>query len=214
MRGFGSAAAVAAAVREDAAAAIERIERRTEEEIERLRSEEQAAEVSPPDRDERLAEARRRAREIVAGEDAEDSRSALQDRESWMQRAVAAGMRGLRERIAPGVRRRDLTRLACEALMQVRADRCEIELADDDLALADAAWLGSLASETGKKEVRLAERGETLSGGCIARSVDGKIAFDNAFEARARRLESTWRAELGKIYARSQRVSSGDDAAR
>jgi vacuolar-type H+-ATPase subunit E/Vma4 len=199
MKLLGSVASVVAAVREEATAEVEKLEREVGAELRRL---EQEAARRPPalaDRNERLAAARREARERLAREDWEDSRTALEERERWIQQVVAEGRRRLAEPMSAERQRALLTRLAAEALERLPGDRFEVVACAADAALMDEEWCREVASAAGKLQL-CAVAAEEIAGGCIVRTADRKIAFDNTFDARARRLESAWRAALGSSY--------------
>ena len=40
-----------------------------------------------------------------------------------------------------------------------------------------------------------------MTAGCIARTPDGAVTFDNRVEAREERSQATWRAAVARIYA-------------
>lgn len=197
MKALGSPAAVIAAVRDDAEAEVERLEREAEAALARLAAEDGAAREPLPDREPRLASARREARERLAREDLLDAREALEAREAWLALAVAEGTRLLDEPVAAAERRRELAVLAREALERLRRDPVEVLVAPSDAGLLDAAWARELAPD---RQVHVVARPGLSPGGCIVQREGGKVAFDNTREARARRFEAAWRTALGALY--------------
>jgi vacuolar-type H+-ATPase subunit E/Vma4 len=195
MKAMGSVGAVLAAVREEVAAEAERLERGADEEIERLRAA-PAGPAAAPESDDRIALARREARERLLREDWEDARAALEAREKWVRVAVALGKRRLLEPEPLEVRRALLLRLAKDALARLPGASFEIAVSPADAPLLDERWRAAL----GAGEVRVAEA--PLDGGCVVRTADGRMAVDHGFEARATLLESAWRAALGRLYER------------
>jgi vacuolar-type H+-ATPase subunit E/Vma4 len=197
VKALGSPAAVVAALHDDADAEVERIERETQAAMDRLAAEEAADPTALPERELRVAAARRRARELLAQEDLRDAREALEAREAWFSRAVAAGRRALEEPLPAAERRAELARLAREGLDRLAGDRVSVVVAVHDAALLDDAWAKDLAPG---REVRVVASADVAPGGCLLRSADGKITFDNTLAARARRYEAVWRAALGALY--------------
>jgi vacuolar-type H+-ATPase subunit E/Vma4 len=193
MKALGSVGAVLAAVREEAAAEVERLERGGAAEIDRLRAK-PAAPPSAPARDERIALARREARERLLRADWEDARAALEAREKWVRAAVALGNRRLAEPEPLDARRALLLRLAKEAISRLPGTSFEIAVSAGDAPLLDEGFRAAL----GAPEVRVCVA--PLAGGCTVRTSDGRLAVDNGFEERARQLESAWRAALGRLY--------------
>jgi vacuolar-type H+-ATPase subunit E/Vma4 len=41
----------------------------------------------------------------------------------------------------------------------------------------------------------------SVSSGCIARSADGRLNYDNTLAARTRRFEGAWRSALSELLA-------------
>lgn len=93
----GSVASVIAAIREEAAAEVERVERASAAEIARLRDEAANADVSIADREVRLAAARRANAEKLAQEEWEARRAVIEQREEWTVRVAARGRELLRD---------------------------------------------------------------------------------------------------------------------
>jgi len=203
MSGFGSLEAVVAAIREDARADVERIARDAEAAVARLRREDAAVPVVVPDADARVAAARREARARIAEEDWADRQSALTVREEWIAGVAAAAIRRLQERPADE-RRADVCLLAAEALDHLGSNECELLVSPADAPILDEAWCRALRRDTGRG-VRVVAAHE-VEGGCIARTLDQRLRFDNTYAARARRFEAEWRQALGALFDRLMHV--------
>jgi vacuolar-type H+-ATPase subunit E/Vma4 len=202
MRGLGSVAAVIAAIREDAAADVEAIERRTEAEIARGAAEEATDVVVLPERESRLSAARERARARLAQEDWQDSREALAEREQWIARAHALGQQCLTEPDPPDGRAEMLARFTREGLDRLPAGPVEVLVSAADAALLGPDWCRAIAAGSLREELRVVI--STIEGGCVIRTADGRASYDNTCTARARRFEATWRAALGELYEQAQ----------
>ena len=200
MKSLGSVAAVVEALREEAESEVQRIARETEERIAGLRASAGSEPADLPDRGPRLAAARREAAELSAQEAWADRRAMLEEREAWISRIVAEGLRRLEAPEPPAERRDLLARLAAEAAGCLPDEACEIVVAPADAALLDEAWCKEVAKAAGKKIARVVSDAGRRAGGCLARTEGGKVSFDNGFEARARRFEPAWRAGLAEIY--------------
>ena len=193
-------AAVVEALREEAEGEVQRIAHETQERVARLRASAGGEPADLPDRGPRLAAARREAAELLAQEAGADRRAMLEEREAWIGRIVAEGLRRL-ESPEPAAERRDsLARLAAEAAASLPGEASEIVVAPADAALLDEAWCKDVAKAAGKKVVRVVADAGRRAGGCLARTPGGKVSFDNGYEARARRFEPVWRAGLAEIY--------------
>jgi vacuolar-type H+-ATPase subunit E/Vma4 len=94
-------------------------------------------------------------------------------------------------------RRDDLTRLAREAVMRLGAPALEIVVAPEDAAVADSGWAADLQAATGVSVTVVASA--EVTGGCIARTMDGRLCYDNTLTARLRRLEAAWRPALNEL---------------
>lgn len=90
MQTAGSVASVVAAIHEDAAAEVERLEQATAAELVAIREESAGTDVSIPDREQRLAAARRNNEERLAQQEWDGRRAAIEQRERWIGRVVAA----------------------------------------------------------------------------------------------------------------------------
>ena len=198
MRLAGSAASVVEALRDEAAAEIEALERSTEEEIRRLRA--AAEEEPPPDAggEARLQAARREAAERLARDDLADRRGALEERERWIARAAALGQERLAQIGDTAERRELLARLAREALASLPGDSFRISVSPADAPLIDADWQRAVAGPS--RRLAVSSEAPPAAGGCLACTEDGRVSFDNGFAARARRFEAAWRAELARVF--------------
>ena len=195
MRTWGSAAAVAAAVRDDAAAERERLERETAEALEALTRPTGApmAAAGSGEGAERLDAVRRGAAEAEAAEDWEDTVSAASDRDAWITAVAAEGRRA----IATGPEAQAwLERVTREAVAELPGDACVVTVPSAQVAGADA-WRARVAADL-KKTIRL-EPGDLIAG-CVARTPDGRVTFDNTVEARERRSRTEWRTAIARLY--------------
>jgi vacuolar-type H+-ATPase subunit E/Vma4 len=203
MRPLGSVAAVIAAVREDASAEAEVLDRRAGADAEHVRTLAVADVVTVPDLDRRLMAARQTSESRLAQEDWEDRREAVADRERWIARAVELGRRQL---VDPGdapTRRERLAALAREALSRLPGGVCELVVPDADVAWLGPDWCRAVARGAGRDEVRVVAGSH--EGGCIARTLDGRASFDNSYAARAERFQAAWRSALAEVYEQAQR---------
>jgi vacuolar-type H+-ATPase subunit E/Vma4 len=197
MKALGSPAAVAAAVGDDADAEVDRIEREARAALARIAEEEAKDPAALPEREVRLAAARREAHERRAREDLLDARESLEAREAWIHRAEAEGRRLLAEPAPAADRRAAIARLVQEGLDRLPGDTIVVAVAPADAPLLDEAWARALSPG---RAVRVVPEEGVSPGGAIVRSADGKVAFDDTLEARARRFEAAWRSALGALY--------------
>lgn len=198
MMPLGSIEAVVLAVQEDAKAEVEKIERDLATDIARLRQEDAALPVVVPDADARVAAARRQVRDRIAAEDGADHKAALSDRETWIRRAMTEGERKLRG-LDAGLLRADLIHFAREALDRMPNTPLELLVPANHRELAETLLRDGALSGSGKVVTRVGVAPEVTSG-CIVQTADGRIRYDNSYEARARRFEAAWRARLGEMY--------------
>lgn len=196
MKLLGSPAAVIAATAAEAEADLAEIERESEASAAELALAPPEARGGEAERRARIDAARREVVGVLAHEDWLDVREAIEAREAWVARVVALGT----ERLAHGggSPTEVIFRLATEALERLPGEACEVVVSPADVAdLADD--LGArLARAANKQEVRIVEG--DVRGGCRVRSTDGRVSFDNSFDARSRRLEPVWRAALAEIH--------------
>jgi vacuolar-type H+-ATPase subunit E/Vma4 len=178
MQSHGSVASVVAAIRDEAAAEVERLQRASQTEVEKLRATTEAFQV--PDREQRLAAARREQRERVAQNEWECRRAVIEQREEWIRRVIERG----NEMLASGDRSAALNRLFDEARRRLPEGPCRAVVAERDVKLLQ------------RKDVEV--KAGPISGGCIVSAAS--VTFDNSFEARARRLEFEWRKAIAALY--------------
>ena len=179
MQTLGSPASVVAAIHEDAAAEVERIDSALAAELSSIQNETASADVTVPDRALRVAAARRNNEDRVARQEWEGRRAAIEQREAWIQ-AVVARAQELWTASTPeqlngliGEARAHMPEGACEVAVNAR-DRDSVVLSDARVTTAP------------------------IAGGCVVTIAD--VSFDNSFEARSRRLEAEWRGVLSGIY--------------
>ncbi len=198
MKVLGSVEAVIAAVRDDVAVDLEALEHQGERQLAAEREQAGGEPATAPDRDRRLASARREARERLAQEDWEDARAALEHRERWIADVLARARARLLSPEPGAVRRRRLADLAHEAIAALPGDEARLAVTAGDRPLLDEAWCLDVAARAGKRQIAIET--EDIGGGCRARSSDGRLLYDNSIDARVRRLEVAWRAVLGQLY--------------
>jgi vacuolar-type H+-ATPase subunit E/Vma4 len=189
MNVIGSVDSVIATIRAEADAEIERLRATGDQELARLR--ELPPQSDPPDREARLAAARKHNDELSAQMDWEEHRRVIEQREAWMARVIARGNELLRS-ASVDERRQSLTALTREALRSVSGENIELRLSAADREIVDDAWCRDIPPGL--------HLGETapIRGGCLVRS--GPLVFDNSFEERAKRLEPVWRKALAGAY--------------
>jgi vacuolar-type H+-ATPase subunit E/Vma4 len=209
MKAVGSVAAVIAAIREDAAAEAEAIESRATAEVERIRGLQASDVVTIPDRESRLAAARRHAQMRVAQEDWEDTRDAVAVREEWMNRALELGRQVLTNREGGQAHRERLAALVAEGLARLPGGACEIVLSGTDVALLGPDWGRDTARVNGRDDIRVTAG--SLDGGCILRTLDGRLSFDNSYTARTNRFQAAWRSALARVYEQAISTAKSDE---
>ncbi len=197
----GSVPSVLAAIQEEIESELERRQKELEEALAAAEGGEAGEEIPAAERSARLARAREQARERLAQEDWLDSREALESRERWILRAAEEGRRLLRERESGAEGPELLLMLAAEGLSRLPGDSFEVLLSEQGGKRMEEEWPRRLAERSGKREVKPAPPGEPRpDGGCLVRTADGRMSFDNSFEARARRFEAAWRSALAGLY--------------
>ncbi len=205
MKAFGSIESVRVAIQEDARAEVEKTESDAAAVIVRLREEDARIPVAVVDADLRLAAARRHARERLAEEDRADRQAVLNARETWIARVAAHGQQRLRA-LEPEARQNELRRLAREAVARIGGEGADVLVPVADATLADASFRSDLEAAS-HKAVTITPTADVV-GGCIARTVDGRMRYDNTYIARARRSESRWRVALGGLFDRAPALAS------
>lgn len=195
MRTWGSAAAVIAALRDDAAAERERLERESATVMEASSADASAPkpEAEEETGSDRMEAVRRANAEADAGEDWQDTVAAAADRDAWISAVAEAGRRALAT--APDGQRR-LERLTREAVCELPGDDCIVAVPAALVAGAEV-WRGQVERDTRK---RLVLEPAAFAAGCIARTRDGRVAFDNTIEARERRSRTEWRTAIARLY--------------
>lgn len=194
MKAWGSTGSVIAAIADDAASEIERLERAADETIARRRAT-QAVVPAPVDPGPRLAMARRGAAELDLEQDWQDALAAARDRDEW----IAAVIDAARPALATA---RDVVpwtaALVVEAVRQLPPGASVIVAVPAAILLAtDDAWRSALESRTGRSLVF--EKG-SFTAGCTVRTGDGRVSFDNRLDARAARMSTEWRTALVRRY--------------
>jgi hypothetical protein len=194
MRVWGSADAVIAALRDDAAAERERLERESAAAIRAL-----GQSVAPQDAGsaaestERLDRVRRALADADAAQEWDDAVAAASDRDAWIAEVASLGRRAIAS--APD-QCRLLQRLVREAVRELPGPDCVVAVPH---ALADAVerWRAEVERDTGK---RIAVETGAFAAGCVARTPDGRVTFDNTIEARERRANTAWRTAVAHVY--------------
>ncbi len=199
----GSVESVVAAITDEADAEIERRSAGRDAAVAAILAEDRPEKgLRSPEGFARVAKAREEARERRAREDRLDARTAIERREQWLREVRAAGAKLAGEHESGPGGPDLLFALAAEAVARIPVDACEVIVPERSAALVDAPWLTRLAERSGKRAVRRgASDGLRVESGCLARSDDGRYAFDNTLEARSKRFESAWRSALTALYA-------------
>ncbi|HXW06911.1 MAG TPA: hypothetical protein VD833_16890 [Vicinamibacterales bacterium] len=192
----GSVAAVIAAIREEAAAEMDRLARGAAVEHAALASERERP-AALADRERRLAEAGTRANRMRDDADWENALQDLRDREQWMSDVVAAARNVLLADPDPQWTREWTAALALEAMAALPPGPCVIVVPVARAPLFEDAWLRGLESKSGRS---LAVEPGPIGAGCLVRMTGVPLAYDNSLEAREARLHATWRATLASLY--------------
>jgi len=132
----GSVDSVMAAIRDDAAVEVERIEKTAADEVTAQRAASQRTPSVSADRDQRLAAARRRNAEAIAQTEWAARRAFIEEREQWIGRVVARG-REILSATSPDA----LSRLAAEAVAAVGDEHAEVIAASSGGCVARAGSL-------------------------------------------------------------------------
>jgi vacuolar-type H+-ATPase subunit E/Vma4 len=200
---WGNVAAVVAAVLEDAAVEIERLEREADDAIAAL-----AARPPPIEPPECEAARARVEREIAAAEQEEEATefaALLEQRERWIARVLESARARLGSGAASGAERDRLADLACDGARHLPGSSCIVQVVPSTQSLLDADWIAKVAGRAGKT-ITIESAG--VDGGCVVVSDDRRWSFDNTYRARSRRAEPTWRAALCRIYDDTVRQSA------
>ena len=186
MQTLGSAASVVAAIREEAAADVDRIEQMSATETADLQSAAANATITIADRSERLAMARRRIASDLASAEWEGRRAVIEQRETWIASVVKRATEAWRND------RDALLALARASLASLPDGPCDVVIGGN----ADARFRDDLASASGRPQLTVSAT--PAMNGCVASC--GDVTFDNTIEARARRHETEWRAAISRLY--------------
>lgn len=202
MKTVGSVDSVLEMLREEVEAEAARIRRESEDEERRLREAAAAGRLEIPDREERLAQERRRAFERIAREDWEDRRRALERLEAFVAETEKRGVAALAIPGEPAETRALLARLVAEAVARLPGDSFEVSFAGDDAGVteADVERLLAVSDRPGARRIRFAAERVAGSGGVLVRTADGRSSYDNRFEARRDRFEAEWRCAVAEIH--------------
>ena len=204
MKTLGSVAAVVAAMRDELAAELERLEREAATRLDALTSEGESVPI--PERDASLNAAAWRAAEVRAEAEWRATREDLQDRERWLDEVLALGRRTLQKGMDADDVRAWMGDLVAEAAENLPPGECRVVVSETALPLLDAKWTATVEARTGR---RLRAEPGTVTSGCIVRLVEQPVAYDNSGDARERRSAAVWRVALARLY---ERVT--DEAAR
>jgi vacuolar-type H+-ATPase subunit E/Vma4 len=197
MKTLGSVAAVVAAIREEANAAIERLEQEAAREIASL-ARPPAVVTADPESDSRVASARARAHDRESQEEWNAGLEDLQDRERWMNRVVAAGRAAFADASDPAAVKRLIAALVKEAAAQLPDGACVVVVPAAIAAHLDDGWRVQTSGSIGRQ---VSVEAGPVAAGCIVRLVDRPMAYDNSVEGRERRTQVEWRAALARVYA-------------
>ena len=88
--------------------------------------------------------------------------------------------------------------LAREAVGQLPGSACIVTVPAGLSPAPDEAW--RLALGSGDRQDRSRSSAGAFAAGCLARTPDGRVTFDNRIEAREERTRTEWRAALARIY--------------
>lgn len=192
MKRWGSSDAVVAAIREEAQAERDRCEREAVADLAAARATAPAA-VLP---EAPLAAARRAAAEQEADEEWENARDAMRDREDWIRTVRSMGRDAI-VGMDPQAAADWIERLVLRAAPHIPGSDCTVEVSPAIAALLDGTRREQMEKATGKR-LRLEACGPPA--GCVVRSPDGAIAFDNSIDALEQRASRAWRLALGRLY--------------
>lgn len=143
---------------------------------------------------------------ILATVDQEVRRDLLAAQEAEMAKVFEAARARLADHTAhdyPAV----AAGLAAEAIRAIGADRVVLELSEADRALATEAWLADVRRRAERDvAIEVAPKSVAIGSGVRVRSADGRLFYDNSFEARLRRLRPELRRELAAKAFREEEV--------
>jgi V/A-type H+-transporting ATPase subunit E len=95
-----------------------------------------------------------------------------------------------------------LADLAAQAIEAMPADRMVLELNEGDRGIASSGWLDDVRRRIGRPvEIAVADAPAPIDGGLTVRSADGRLLYDNSFDARIERLKPELRRQLAaKVF--------------
>jgi V/A-type H+-transporting ATPase subunit E len=159
---------------------------------------------------------RRQAAKLLAAAEAESRRRWLCDREALIDEAIRRARQRLGDFAKLPRAREQLVELIREGLQVLPPGAVRIYLPEDCLLLLDDALRARLAAE--RWTLRF-EAARVVSGGVIMEAEDGRLRFDNSFDARIRRrIRRLRRAVADVLFAAeasdTRGANSGTRAAR
>jgi vacuolar-type H+-ATPase subunit E/Vma4 len=183
---------------QDARRKAERVVARAHREAKRLLDE--AAQAAAAAEQKALDVARQRAeraaRAILATVEQDARRDLLEAQEAELRKVFDEARARLADR-ASYDRSAVLARLAAEAIAAMAADQVVLELDPADREIATEAWLAEVRRRVGREvAVTVSANAAPMDGGGVVRSADGRLLYDNSFEARLRRLLPDLRREI------------------
>lgn len=192
----GSIEALTEAILGEAKAETEDLQKRAQEQAEliRLRAKETAARESSAILDQAKEEVRRLHGQKAATAQMKARSLELQHREQWLEKCFAEAAKRLQ--LVP--KQKDYaavaTRLAREAILQLKAPAVELRMDEVTSGAIGKAALEALAKETGTQ----ISVGKALDSGTgvFAATPDGRLHFDNTLETRLRRMQSSIRSSV------------------
>jgi vacuolar-type H+-ATPase subunit E/Vma4 len=197
MKTLGSVAAVVAAIREEANAEVDRMEREAAVEMAALGRTRPTA-GPDPESDPRVVAARARARDEDSREEWNTGLQDLEDRERWMNKVVAVGRQVFADLSDPAAVKRLTAALVDEAAARLPSGACVLVVPEGAARHLDEPWCVQMSTRIGRQ---LSLEAGPLTAGCVVRLADRPMAYDNTLEARERRTEVEWRAALARRYA-------------
>jgi len=191
MTAWGSAAAVIAALRDDAAVEGERMRREAEAALKGRQAGIDTA--ASAEHDGHLGKVRRDLAEASSAAEWEDTAAAATDRDAWIDAVAAEGRRRL---ASDGGAASWLRARLTESVRAVPGPSAVVTVPAAHVPAA-SALREEIEAASGKQ---ITIEAGTLAGGCVARTPDGRVTFDNSVEARERRARSEWRAAVARCY--------------
>lgn len=188
----------------DARRRAERIGRRGQREAERIRkkAEKQAHEVAQAILDDAHQRAQHSAQMVLATLEVEAHKANLALREEVVQASLEAAWQKLLAKDDydyPAA----LSRLAAAAVAQMPGEEFVLQLAQEDGdrltdGLCERIEQAVRREKQREVKVRLSPEPSRFVGGCVVFSADGRLRYDNSFEARRRRLHQHLRQSAAR----------------